>query len=141
MSLLFWEEKYSVQVNEIDEQHKKMFVMINDLQRAMLGGQGIEMLQRTFAAMADYAATHFGTEEKYFQEYAYPDAQPHDEEHRQFESRLRDFRRQLGEAPDLAFYTRLLTTEVMKFLREWWLNHILVTDKKYSLFFNKRGLV
>lgn len=140
MSLMSWEEKYSVKVKEIDDQHKKLFGMINDLQRAMAGGQGVEILQRTFNDMTEYAATHFRTEEDYFKKYSYADADAHNEEHRQFESQLNDFKRQLAETQDLSFYIRFLSTDVIKFLRDWWLTHILGTDKKYSECFNEHGL-
>ena len=141
MSLMFWEEKYSVKVKEIDDQHKKLFGMINDLQRAMAGGQGVDILQRTFEDMTDYAATHFRTEERYFEEFSFPESAAHCQEHRFYEDRLQEFKRGLAENSDLSVYTRYLGTDVMKFLREWWLNHIAGTDKKYSQCFNAHGLL
>ena len=66
MALLQWSDALSVGVVEIDRQHQKLVTMINDLNDAMRAGKGKDALGKTIAELIAYAATHFKTEEKYF---------------------------------------------------------------------------
>jgi hemerythrin len=40
---------------------------------------------------------------------------------------------------DTANFT--ISIGLMSFLKDWLVNHIMVTDKKYTLFFNDKGVV
>ena len=66
---LEWEEKYSVGVVEIDNQHKRMFEIINELFEAINNKIIEEKLDKIIAKVVDYKDFHFTTEEKYFKEF------------------------------------------------------------------------
>ena len=40
MAAFTWDPKYSVDIKDIDEEHKKLFSMINDLSEGMKAGKG-----------------------------------------------------------------------------------------------------
>ena len=44
MSLIKWNNSYSVNVTKIDQEHKKLFTMINELTDAMKAGQSKDVL-------------------------------------------------------------------------------------------------
>jgi hemerythrin len=44
MSYLKWSDKYSLNVAEIDEQHEKLFSLVNDMYDAMHAGKGTEII-------------------------------------------------------------------------------------------------
>ena len=134
MSYLPWSDKYSVNVKEIDEQHKHLVGMINALHEALVAGRGKEAQGKIISEMVDYAAVHFGTEEKYMQLYKYPGHGNHKAEHDSFSVKAADLKARVD---GQGF---VLTLTVLNFLREWLQNHIMVTDKQYSNHFNSCGL-
>ena len=134
MAILTWDDSYSVNVKEIDRQHKKLFDMLNRLLEAMKERKGKEVVGSIIREMESYTVLHFGVEEGYMKQYEYPDYQQHKSEHEKFISKLASFKENLKSGKIT------LTMEVMQFLRDWLSNHILKTDKRYSAFFNEKGL-
>ena len=134
MPLIDWNEKLSVNVKEIDLQHKKLVDMINELNDAMRQGKGRDVLGKIINSLIEYAAIHFRTEEKYFVRFGYPDTEKHKQEHAAFVKKVADFKSGFEKG-------RLsVTLEVMRFLSDWLRNHIMKSDKKYSPLFNAKGL-
>lgn len=134
MALIDWNDSLSVKVTEIDQQHKKLIALINELNEAMKQGKGMELLGKIVTNLISYTETHFQTEEKYFAKFGYPDAEAHKQEHADFVQKVKDFKAGF-EKKKLS-----LTIQIMSFLSDWLRNHIMGTDKKYSRFFNDQGL-
>jgi len=132
--LITWDELYSVKVEEIDEQHKKIVNYINELHAAMKKGQGKDIIGEIIENLVDYSIVHFSTEEKYFDLYNYDEAAPHKLEHKRFIETVGKFQKDYQEGDSL------LPIEVMDFLEDWLVTHMLDTDKKYSNCFNSNGL-
>lgn len=134
MALITWSDAYSVNVAEIDQQHKKLVAMINDLNDAMKQGKGKDLLGGIVNDLIRYTATHFKTEESYFDRFGYPEADSHKEAHAAFVQKVSEFK--------AGFETKKLslTIEVMRFLSDWLTGHIQGTDRKYGPFFNANGL-
>jgi hemerythrin len=134
MALINWDDSFSVNVVEIDGQHQKLVGMINDLHDAMKQGRGKDVLDKIINGLIDYTGYHFRTEEKYFDQFGYPDANSHKEEHMDFTKNVSDFKEGFT-AGKIG-----LSMEVMDFLTNWLQNHIKIVDKKYGPFFNEKGL-
>ena len=134
MALITWDDSFSVNVADIDRQHQKLISMINELNDAMKQGKGKDILGKIVNGLISYTATHFKTEENYFERFGYPDANQHKKEHIAFVQKVSDFKNGF-EKGKLS-----LSIEVMNFLSDWLQNHIKGTDKKYSQFFNGKGL-
>ncbi|HMK65883.1 MAG TPA: bacteriohemerythrin [Thermodesulfobacteriota bacterium] len=134
MALIQWSNNLSVNVTEIDQQHQKLIHMINDLDDAMRQGKGKETVGKIIQGMISYTGTHFATEENFFDRFGYPDALGHKKKHTDFVKKAQEIKQkfdrgQLG-----------LPIEVMNFLSDWLGNHIKGEDKKYTPFFNAKGL-
>ena len=134
MALIAWNENLSFKVAEIDEQHKKLVAMINELNEAMQQGKGKEVIGDILMGLADYTDEHFSTEGKYFYQFKYPDCLAHTKEHQEFVARVGDFIREFDSGKVM------LSIQVMSFLKEWLGNHIQGSDKEYSPCFNQHGL-
>ena len=134
MALLNWNDSYSVNIKEIDGQHKKLIEMINTLHDAMKVGKGSQVLGEVLKALIDYTGSHFATEEKYMKLYAYPEYLQHKKEHNLLVMQVLDVQKNLqsGKA--------LLTQEIMSFLKTWLVKHIQGEDKKYGPFLNGKGI-
>ena len=132
--LINWSQRYSVDVAEFDEQHKKLVGLINDLNDAMRVGKGKAVLGGILHELTTYTTSHFKAEEKCFARFKYPDTFNHRLEHVAFAKKVAKYSEAYanGKMP--------LTTEVLKFMSDWWKHHILETDKKYSQFFSENGL-
>jgi len=134
LALIEWSDGLSVNVQEIDGEHKRLVKTINELNQAMRERKGKEALGGIVSTLADYAVTHFATEEMYFDKYLYPQREGHKTEHRAFVAKVSDFQKEY-ESGKIA-----LSVEVMNFLSGWLADHIIGSDKKYSSFLNERGV-
>ena len=134
MALIKWDDSFSVKVTEIDQQHQKLVSMINELNGAMQKGKGKDALGDIINGLINYTATHFKTEEKYFDRFGYPERNGHKKEHTAFVQKVSAFKDGF-EKGDLS-----LTIEVMNFLSNWLQKHIKGADKQYSQFFLENGL-
>ena len=88
MSYLKWTMAYSVDVPEIDEQHKRLFALVNDLHHAMKTGKDKD-LARIIDAVVDYTDYHFKAEEELLRSCAYPEFDEHKEMHDSLTRRAR----------------------------------------------------
>lgn len=134
MALMEWDNSFSVNVAVIDNQHQKLFYMINELHDAMKQGKGKDIIGIIINKLFAYAGSHFTTEEKYFDQFKYPEAAVHKIDHIEFVKKISEFKSGFDNGKIT------LSIEVMNFLRDWLKNHIKVVDKKYGSFFNEKGL-
>ena len=134
MALINWNDSFSVNVAKIDQQHQKLVSMINELNDAMKQGKGKDVLGKIINGLISYTANHFKTEEMYFEQFGYSETDSHKKEHSVFVQKVSEFKDGF-EKGKLS-----LSIEVMNFLSDWLQNHIKGTDKKYSQFFNEKGL-
>jgi hemerythrin len=134
MPLVAWTKKYSVNVRELDEQHKRLFALINDLHDALKVGEGRKATSDILGRLIEYAALHFHTEERYLATCDYPEFSAHRRAHGYFVEKVFEYQRDF-EAGRIS-----VPIDVMRFLMDWLLEHIEGTDKKYAPFLNERGL-
>lgn len=134
MALIKWNNSLSVGVTEIDQQHIQLISLINELNSAMQQRKGKDVLGKTLESLANYTITHFKTEEKYFALYRYPATASHKEEHAAFVNKISELQEKFDRG------TMTLSIDLMNFLGDWLKKHINGTDKKYSAFFNEKGL-
>ena len=134
MSLLTWDEKYSVEIAEIDRQHQKLFGLLDELYEAMQDGQAAEVVGKVLDRVIDYTVYHFAYEEKLMRDAGYPDDAAHRAEHVELADQAKELARRLqarqGDVP----------VATLKFLCDWLGRHILGTDKKYAPFLAAKGV-
>ena len=124
MNLIIWQQKYSIDNNEIDRQHKKLFNIINRLKSNIHDNYDVESVYPLVAELANYTRYHFATEEKYMRYIQYKDIIRHKIEHKYFELRMLDLN-----LNGYKHYPELLRF-LINFLSDWLLLHILEEDKK-----------
>ena len=79
--LLEWNENLSVGVPSIDEQHKVLLGLLNELFDATQAGKGQAALGKVLNELADYTVYHFQYEESLFAQTGYGAALDHTKEH------------------------------------------------------------
>jgi hemerythrin len=134
MPIMKWSNDLSVNVNEIDDQHKKLIDLINNLHDAMLARKGKEALGQTLDELAAYTVYHFSAEEKYMKQFNYSGYIDHKKEHEAFVNKVDNVSKEYQQG-------KLgISMELMNFLRDWVQNHIKISDKKYESNFHEHGL-
>lgn len=134
MALVDWKDIYVVNVAEVDEQHKKLVALINELHQAMLVGKGKEVMSKILSDLVDYTVYHFGTEEKFFDQYEYPETELHKKQHKELTDQVLAVQKKY-EAGE-----KVLTIDVMNFLRDWLHDHIVGSDKLFGPYLNSKGV-
>jgi hemerythrin len=132
MPVITWSDKYSVQVPAMDEQHKRLINLINQLYDAMKAGEAQTVIKPILDSLASYTVTHFKAEEKALEQVKYPMLHEQKTEHELFVTKLNDMKKKA------AVNHASLTFELVGFLKDWLINHIQGKDQKYSSYFAKQ---
>ncbi len=125
MAFIPWDEKYSVKIKSIDDQHKKLFGMVNELHDSMLHGKSKEVMGKVLAELVNYTASHFAIEEDYMKKYAFSGYDAHKKEHDDLAKQATDVLNNFTSGKTV------LSMAVMDFLKDWLYKHILKTDLLY----------
>lgn len=134
MERIEWNSSFSVGVARLDEQHQRVVHMINRLIEAPGATVRSETISDLLGDLTRYAREHFRTEEQLMEEHGYPDLAPHKEEHRTYRVKIVAFCRAAMVHEDA------VPAELLHFMRDWWLQHILEADMKFRDFFVERGV-
>jgi hemerythrin len=134
MALIKWDQSYSVKVNRCDDDHKKLFALINNLHDAMLTGKGGEVVQSVVQELLNYTKYHFTAEEALLEKAHYPGLSGHRAQHQEFVKRVEKFQQ------DIASSATGRSVDVLEFLKNWLSSHIKDIDQKYSSHLNAAGV-
>lgn len=131
---LEWDSSFATGIRSIDEQHRKLFDMVNDLHDAMQQKRSKEAIGQILSRLIEYTGSHFAHEEDAFRKTSYPEESAHKQEHSKLVEQVLDLQGKFnaGEA--------VLTQSVIEFLQGWLINHIKGTDKRYAPHLSKNGI-
>ena len=132
--LLTWDRFIQTGLSTIDQQHRQLVDLINDLHKAMKSGRSVTESGRILDKLITYTASHFETEEKLFQQHKYPEYKQHKEHHDKLVAQVVAFQKEFQSG------SAVLSAELMDFLKEWLVGHIKRTDMKYVPFLKKCGV-
>lgn len=131
--LVAWTGEFSLNMPEIDQQHQQLIELINQVWVATIDKQHnkVEMIRIVYA-LERYTVTHFTAEEIFMREIGYQKFAEHKQAHDQFVARIRQ------EKVRVAAGERL-NLDIVHYLKDWLINHILVADKEYTTEYAKRA--
>lgn len=134
--LIDWDlNTYSVGLKEIDRQHGILVELINRLDYGLKHKISKETMEDIVNYLADYTVFHFGYEEKLLAENGWPEIEPHKVIHKAFVDKVKNFQNQLKTQNIME-----VAENILEFLKDWLLDHILKTDKQYGPFLNAKGI-
>jgi len=125
--LLRWSPAFSVGIKLIDDQHKVLLNLVNDMFNHVAGDMETEhqYYLKVIRETLHYIKYHFGTEEELMTHVKFPGFNKHKKAHLAFiltvMETIRDF--EAGK--------RFTFVEFTRFLREWILTHIAIMDKQH----------
>lgn len=140
MALLAWDNTYCLNIPHIDEQHKRLMSFINELHEAMLRNEEHKITGKILDNLTDYIKEHFLAEEYLMEksDFTFPDTpenqhyKKHKREHALFTEKITKMNRQYYEQKDY------ISVELLTYLVEWLLNHIVNIDKQYASFIKSK---
>ncbi len=133
-SLVTYTPELSVGVKAFDDHHIVLFDIINKLSDAMSKGLAGEQVISIVRELVDYTSWHFKAEEDVFEKYNYPGK----DEHTKIHNKMLKTAGQL--LTDAESGKKILSTELMEFLQDWILDHIMGVDKEYSTFLKDKEI-
>ena len=112
-------------VDQIDEQHRRIFQVTNQLLQARDRGDGEKRLFALLAFLNQYVRDHFSQEETYMVRYGYEHYQDHLAEHQEFSKKFAEIQETFQTiGPSLR-----LVVQTTRFLADWLKQHIPNTDR------------
>ena len=124
--MLHWDENLSTGILVIDNDHKALFGLINNIQSAAADAKEAWRVEKALDALVDYAVNHFHREEALMMLCGYASLSGHKKEHEKFCDIVTGLQKLFHVRPDVISLQGL-----NGFLIEWLIDHIAVTDRGY----------
>lgn len=134
MERISWESTYSVGSPEIDAEHKRIIEVINLLLADVDTSVRSETMSEVLTMLTMYSVEHFRSEEGLLERLEYADLQQQKEEHRQYRRKV------VALCQATMDHNESAPRELVEFIRDWWMQHILVSDAKYRTLLAVHGV-
>jgi hemerythrin len=134
MDLIKWRESYGTGVLSMDDQHRKIIDLINELYKNIRQEESSRSVEDVLADMMKYAEEHLQAEENLLKTNDFPDCDEHISKHQSYRERLTGLMAESTNDPDAT------VKSTYAFLRQWWMGHIVDEDKKYGEFLTGKGV-
>jgi len=131
MQQLEWKDEYSMGEEKIDEQHKGLFQLSNEIYKLVEKGvNDAEQFRELFMRLNDYTVDHFIYEEMYIEAEGYPQLKEHIAQHLKFSEKLKKIALSLNQDSHIK--------DIGEFVTTWLLQHVLNEDRHYKEFIEAR---
>ncbi len=132
MKDLLWDNTLSVQVQEIDDDHRKLVELFNLLNHAVNAEEPADYVESVLEELISCTDCHFKHEERLMLKYGYDGFQEHKTEHDELMHSIRELhgnRRKEG---------KLLAAGDIEYLEHWLTGHILGPDMDLGAYLSER---
>jgi hemerythrin len=128
-----WQPRFGLGVGEMDDAHKRLIHLMNQLHEQRAAGDGKAELRRTLKALADYTRQHFAEEEAFMASIAFPGLSQHQRIHHGLLTNLAEHvaRFEAGSGA--------VDEELFSFLKLWLTGHIRGIDRSYAEHAHQQG--
>ncbi len=129
-----WKDEYSVGIESLDEDHRKLLSLINHLQTAVHYQTGELFEKEALNEVVAYTKYHFEREEKMLEKAGYADLDAHKELHKKMIAKIDEFLVRYEKEGHEAL------VDVALYLKCWLVKHINGTDQEYSALLQEKGV-
>jgi methyl-accepting chemotaxis protein len=134
MSLMAWNDSFATHVGEVDSHHGKLIDLINEIYRGIMLEKDKAIVDSTLDELVNFTVMHFGYEESLFDKYGYEDRVSHKQKHKELLDQVGDYVAKYKEGDTE------ISHELLTFLKNWLMKHILGVDQKYAAYLNDKML-
>ncbi|WP_295386512.1 bacteriohemerythrin [uncultured Thiodictyon sp.] len=120
-----WSDALSVGIDEIDNQHKQLVGLVNDMHEAIQTRQSADVVRDVLAQLAEYTRVHFAAEEGLMRIIDYPGYEAHRAEHQELIRGVTELQQKVDAGKSTIGF------ELMHFLKSWLTDHIMWSDQQY----------
>ena len=128
MKNIIWDDTLSVEVDEIDEDHRRLVDLFNRLNRSVAEGDSTDYIEAVLEELISCTIWHFRHEERLMLLYKYQDIEEHKAEHDDLINSVRRLQQKFHQA------NKLLTNQDIEYLENWLTEHILGHDMKLGFY-------
>lgn len=128
MKNIVWDEKLSVEVDEIDEDHRRLIDLFNLLSKAVAKGDGADYIDALLEELISCTIWHFRHEERLMIRYKFDGFESHKTEHQELIDSVRELQAKFHNA------NKQLTTENIEYLEDWLTGHIMGQDMRLGFY-------
>lgn len=123
---MVWDDKYSTGVARVDQQHQRLFELVNKVEEQIGKGADQQSMQHILTYILTYTRTHFTYEEFCFTKYRCPASERNIQAHDAFIQAVEGFRDEFKKnGPSQELLQRIYSTA-----EQWLMAHICKVDTK-----------
>lgn len=124
MKEFVWTSEFETGIAEIDEQHKQIFIYIDELRASLVTTISIAAVRVALMRLVDYTISHFDFEESLQEKAGYEHLDAHKGVHKVFKKRIAQFVERADRGEDVI-------PELLSLLSVWLTTHIKHYDQDY----------
>ena len=128
---MVWGYVLSVEVDEIDEDHRKLIDIFNILNHAVTEGESPDYLAAVLEELVNCTVWHFSHEERLMLKYGYGGMEEHQAIHRELIKSVKKLQQRILQAD------KTMTDEEIEFLEVWLTEHILTEDMRLGSYLSQ----
>lgn len=132
-----WSDLLSVDIKDMDDEHKELFKRINTLLTAMLDRSKSYNLLDISSYISDYIDFHFRHEEQMLQKHNYPKLEEHKKLHKKYEDDFSKIQDRIKNGD----YEALILIDIQEKVITWLIEHIANVDQEYSNYLKEHNLI
>ncbi len=125
------DEKYSTGIEEIDNQHKELISIVNELHQSYINNNAKDKINDIFKRLIDYTDYHFKTEEELMKEHNFYDYYNHKKSHDTFKEKVLNYQKRYFHNTEHRENEESIFSNIIVFLVNWISVHIREVDKLY----------
>jgi hemerythrin-like metal-binding protein len=126
MTFIAWDDSLGLHIDMIDEEHKALINIMNNLYEQNKAGESKETIKATLSELSAFATLHFSDEEDYMASIKFPDLEVHRAIHQRLLQKINDFSR------EYCYDSEKIPDDFFTFLKIWINSHIKGVDIKYA---------
>lgn len=131
MEDIVWDKTLSIEVDEIDEDHRRLVDLYNLLYHAVAEGESTDYIDALLEELISCTIWHFRHEERLMLKYKYDAFEDHKSEHRDLIDSVRALQKKFHKE------NKLLTSEDIEYLSKWLTEHIVRNDMRMGFHLTK----
>lgn len=135
MPLIVWNDRMSVGVKLLDNDHKKLVLLVNRLHDGVMAGYARPELESIFGKLVEFTRLHFSHEERLLAKTGYQGWVAHRQEHDQLLNQLMELQAHFSSGAEGA-----KDQDVMNRLRIWLFKHTQGADQVFVSHLKAKGV-
>lgn len=124
MALLQWKPEYSVGIESMDDEHRAMMALINDVYLSLEGESGEAEIDDGLGQIFNTISMHFALEERLMRDNDYAEFEAHKRDHEKLLDQMRDLMDSYFDDPVIG------ANRLQEQLSEWFAGHFSSFDAR-----------